>query len=331
MNVFLTGGTGFIGSNLLEQLIKNNISVSCTIRNDGLKVESPLVKRVRCSLGDLSNPQVACELVKGHDCIIHCAAIRGEMGLPWSEYYKVNVESTATLLKAARKHSIKKFIYLSSVGVLGTMPSQLPANEETPYQPDSYYHKSKMLAEQEVMRFSREFGLNSVVIRPSVTYGPRDNGFFRRVTRIAAGGVFPVVSGGKNIIHLTYIDGLVDAIIKSLYIQTQKKVNVYTIVDSTPIYFRTLIELIASSLNKRVRLVNIPSGKLLLLGCKISDNLLSPIKKGLSLTMSAKILALPWYYSSQKAQGELSYNIYDTRQQVPLTVEWLCQNEQINN
>lgn len=329
MDVLLTGSTGFIGSHLLNRLIENKYSVSCIVRKDIEVSSSPLVRPIKCDLGALCNLETACNLVKGHQFIIHCAAIRGEMRLPWSEYYKINVEATATLLKAAGMHGLKKFVYISSVGVLGTTPAELPASESTPYQPDSYYHKSKMLAEKEVIQLSKEIGLSSVIIRPSVTYGPGDNGFFRRVTRIAAGGYFPIVRGGENIIHLTYVEGLVDAIIKSLNAQTDKNTNIYTVVDSNPMDFRSLIELIADSLNKKVKFINIPSRNLLLMGCKTCDTILGPVKKGLSLTMSAKILALPWYYSNQKARRDLSYQAYDTRRQVPKTVKWLIENGQL--
>ncbi|MHB8157058.1 MAG: NAD-dependent epimerase/dehydratase family protein [Desulfocucumaceae bacterium] len=329
MDVLLTGSTGFIGSHLLNQLVEKKYTVSCLVRKDmGVSV-SPLVKSVKSDLGALCNLEVACNLVKGHKYIIHCAAIRGEMRLPWSEYYKVNVEATATLLKAAGMMGVKRFVYLSSVGVLGTTPAELPASEKTPYQPDSDYHRSKMLAEKEIIRLSKDNGLSSIIIRPSVTYGPGDNGFFRRVTRIAARGVFPIVRGGGNIIHLTYVEGLVDAIIKSMDVQTFKNTNIYTVVDSNPMDFRSLIELIADSLNKKVRFINIPSSKLLLLGCKTCDTVLGPVKKGLSLTMSAKILALPWYYNNQKARLDLSYKAYDTRRQVPKTVKWLLENGQL--
>lgn len=322
MSIFLTGGTGFIGGHLVKRLSKIGYPVSCLVRKSNALLGLSNVNLVMGDLKLLCNRDIAFSLLRGHDYVIHCAAIRGEMRLPWSEYYEINVEATCSLLDAAFQAGIKKFVYLSSVGVLGTMPLQLPANEDTPYNPDCFYHKSKMLAEKKVIEFSQKNGLDAVVIRPSITYGPGDNGFFSRVTRLAARGFFPVVSGGLNKIHLTYIGGLVDAIIKVLNVSSGSS-KVYTIVDAYPIRFKELVEIIAGTLNRKVRFINIPSQTMLILGSKAYDILLGSIRKGSSLTMSAKILSLPWYYDSSRAQKELSYKPFDTREQISKTLSGL--------
>lgn len=330
MKIFLTGATGFIGGHLVKHLDKLSHHVTCLVRKDNALKKSPNIKLVKEELGSLCDRDLAYKLINGHEYVIHCAAIRGEMRLPWSEYFKINVDATCSLLEAARKAGVKKFIYLSSVGVLGTMPLELPANEDTPYNPDSNYHKSKMMAEKRVIECSNGSDFDTVVIRPSITYGPEDNGFLLRISRMVGKGYFPLISGGRNKIHLTYINGLIDAIVKALKLPAGNGKKVYTIVDTQPISFRELIEIIANSLGHKVKFVNIPSKALFFLGTRSYDAVLGPVRKSPSLTMSAKILALPWYYDADKAKKELTYVPFDTRKCVPETVRWLKENGWLN-
>ncbi|MCG9969064.1 NAD-dependent epimerase/dehydratase family protein [Pelotomaculum terephthalicicum JT] len=327
--IFLTGTTGFIGGHLVRHLARRGEQVTCLVRKENALKGSPHIKLLKEELGALCDRELACRLISGHDYVIHCAAIRGEMRLPWSDYFKINVDATCSLLEAAGRAGVKKFLYLSSVGVLGTMPLRLPASEDTPYNPDSNYHRSKALAEKQVIECSSS-GLDTVVIRPSITYGPEDNGFLLRIIRMAEKGYFPLISGGKNKIHLTYVDGLVDAMVKALDSSLGSGKRVYTIVDSQPICFKELIEMIADSLGRKVKIINIPSKTLLFLGTRSYDAILGPVKKSPSLTMSAKILALPWYYDAGRAKRELSYTPFDTRKRVPETVRWLKENGWLN-
>ena len=266
MKVFLTGSTGFIGRHVAARLIELGFNTTCLVRKSNAFSGMPNVNVVKADLQAACDRKRAYDFVRDHDYVIHCAAIRGEQNLPWAEYYQVNVDATRSLLEASLRAGVKRFIFLSSVGVMGTRPGQLPANEETPYAPDSNYHKSKMLAEQQVVEFSRN-GLHTIASVLRVTYGPYDNGFFLRVGRIVAKGFFPLVGGGNNLIHLTYIDGLVDAIVKALDSPTEPG-SVYIITDAEPISFKSLVELMAGALKHRVRYVNIPFPTMVVFGAR---------------------------------------------------------------
>ena len=324
MKVFLTGSTGFIGRHVAARLTEMGFDTTCLVRKSNIFLDDPSIRVIEADLRAVCDRNSAYEFVRNHDYVIHCAAIRGEQSLPWAKYYQVNVDATRLLLDASLKAGVKRFIFLSSVGVMGTRPGQLPANEMTPYAPDSNYHRSKMLAEQQVLEFSQN-GLHTTAIRPSVTYGPNDNGFFLRAGRIVAKGFFPLAGGGRNLIHLTYIDGLVDAIVKALDAPIDPG-NAYIVADAEPISFKSLVELIAGALKRRVSYVNIPSPAMAVLGARLYDTLLRPIKRGTSMTISTKILSLPWYYDCSKAVRELGYHSFDTREQAPRTAEWLQAN-----
>jgi nucleoside-diphosphate-sugar epimerase len=329
MRVFLTGSTGFIGRHVAVRLTGMGFDITCLVRKSNVFSDSPNIKVVEADLQAIGDRQRAYDLVRGHDYVIHGAAIRGEQSLPWAEYYRVNVDATRSLLEASLRAGVRRFVFLSSVGVMGTRPRQLPASEEAPYAPDGKYHRSKMLAEQQVLDFSRN-GLHTIAIRPSVTYGPYDNGFFLRAGRIVSRGFFPLVGGGRNLIHLTYIDGLVDAVVKALDAPVNPG-GVYIIADSEPVSFKSLAELIAGALKCRVRYMNIPSPAMAILGARLYDALMMPIKHdGSPLSSSTKILSLPWYYDCSRAVTELGYRPFDTRAEAPRTAEWLQANGMID-
>jgi len=108
--------------------------------------------------------------------VIHVAAIRGGGGASSGEFQEVNVNGTERLLRAAYERNVQKFIFCSSVGVHGTIPVTVPAAIETALHGDSQYHQSKIASEAAVQDFIRK-GLNAYIVRPTITYGPGDDGF----------------------------------------------------------------------------------------------------------------------------------------------------------
>jgi nucleoside-diphosphate-sugar epimerase len=320
--VFVTGATGFIGGHVVEALLNAGYYVECLIR-DHLKAK--FLKNLGATLvkGDLSGFSTWKTSLRDCDAIIHCAAFRGERAIGWERYYEVNTLATMKLLEVALQYNIPKFIFISSVGVYGTSPKQLPANEETIYNPDSNYHKSKMLAEQAILRLaSREESNTKVTIfRPTITYGPRDTGFLYNILRYVKKGVFPIIGNGKNFIHLLYIDGLIKAILKDMESYQRRKVSIYNIADKEPITYRDILFVIREVLNRPIRVVRVPRLPLLLIA-RFHDHVLAPLYRGASMTISLKIASLPWYYDISKAVKELGYEPYETITALRKTIHW---------
>lgn len=314
--IFVTGGSGFIGQYLVKEMASQGHIVTCLIRNPK-KMERLDLGNVRFVVGDLVSIEKVERKIDKQDMIFHLAAIRGERKIPWDEYYKVNVEATQKLLEFSAKTGVSKFIYISSVGVHGTSPMELPADEKTPYNPDSYYHKSKMMAEHVVFKWMKL--LNILVIRPTITYGLNDAGFLYRVAKIAKNGLFPVVAEGENKIHLLYIKGLTETLIEATR-NNNTSGQIYIVADKRPIRFRDLIQFIGSSIGKKIRMINVPF-KPFLKFAGIYDELVAPAVKGKSMTISFKLLSLPWYYDIRKAVNELRYRPYETEESVKETIQ----------
>lgn len=315
--IFVTGATGFIGRHLVKELAQQGHIVTCLVRKPEKMINFAHIG-LRLVTGNLTGFEKWKKCVNGQDVVFHLAAIRGEFKIPWETYYKVNVDATRRLVEISAQCGASKFFYISSVGVHGTSPLQVPADEQTPYNPDSYYHKSKMLAEQTVLKWVNS--LNITVIRPTITYGPNDVGFLYRVAKIAKNGFFPTAGQGENKIHILHAKGLVQTLIRAMG-NNSTSGQIYIIADKSPIKLRELVQFIGISIHEKVRFINVPFEPLLKL-TEIYDELVAPIVKGRSMAISFKLLSLPWYYSIRKAVNELQYHPYQTEEGVKDTIQW---------
>ena len=175
MRAFITGGTGFIGGNLVRTLLADGHAVRALVRRTsdrrnlaGLPVE--LIE------GDLDDQQQLAEQMAGCDVIFHVAAHYSLWARDRASIYRVNVTGTENLLAAARIARVKRVVHTSSVAAIGVPPAGALGTEETQTTLDklvSDYKKSKFLAEQAALKAARE-GLDVVIVNPSTPIGPYD-------------------------------------------------------------------------------------------------------------------------------------------------------------
>ncbi len=173
MRILLTGATGFLGNNLLVQLLDAGHEVTTTLRHssdlrplDGLSVSKTVV--------DLNKNAEIAPLVAQHDAVIHSAAM---IHLGWSkvnESRRVNAGATKTLAEAARRHGIR-MVHVSTVDALGVVEAELPGDETRtePPKPACAYVVSKREAEAVFLDEVRN-GLDGVIVNPGFMVGPRD-------------------------------------------------------------------------------------------------------------------------------------------------------------
>lgn len=180
-NVLVTGSAGFIGSHLVEELVRQGYSVRAFVRynarNDwGWLQTLPCLKDIEIHTGDVRDYDSVRNAVRGVEIIFHLAAL---IGIPYSyisplAYIKTNVEGTYNLLQAAREEGVKRVVHTSTSEVYGTA-RYVPINEEHPLQAQSPYAATKIAADQLALSFHRSFGLPVVVVRPFNTFGPRQS------------------------------------------------------------------------------------------------------------------------------------------------------------
>lgn len=179
-NILVTGGAGFIGSNLVDELLKNpdnKITVvddlstgnEDTIRHNYSNPNFKFIKE------DIRNYSQIKKICSDTDKIYHLAVqcIRMSIFDP-DLVHDVNVTGTLNLLKASLENNVKKFIYISSSEVYGTAKT-VPMSEEHPKEPTTIYGASKLAGENYTKAFTRTHGLNTVIIRPFNSYGPREH------------------------------------------------------------------------------------------------------------------------------------------------------------
>lgn len=214
---FVTGGTGFVGSHLVEELLRRNVDeVRCLVRSDPKWLSDLDVEYVH---GDLSDVETLWSALDGVTHVYHLAGIT--RAPTWAPFYESNVQGTLNLMGAVRHAApdVKRVLVTSSLAAVGRCTKSI-ATEDAPLRPVSRYGRSKAEME-EALRASHDMPqsywerLPITVVRPSAVYGPRDRDildFFRAVQR----HVCPVVGGGGgadvSLVHARDLaEGIVDA------------------------------------------------------------------------------------------------------------------------
>ena len=246
MNILVTGGTGFVGRELVKALIKLRGS-KITVFARSTVNPLPGVEYVR---GDITNLEDVKRVVKGKDYVYHLAAILDE-SCPKKLMFDVNVGGTISILEACKKEKIKKLIYLSTTGVMAE--TEGPADEKIPYGPRTNYEKSKALAEKTVIEYYKRYKLPVVIIRPTLIYGP--NKYWKNILK-AAQKCFPIIGSGKNKWHILYIKNLIPVLVRA---RTKgKEGEIYIIADDEVLTYEEMYRIMREELGVKKEPKRIP-------------------------------------------------------------------------
>jgi NAD dependent epimerase/dehydratase len=179
--VLVTGADGFIGSHLVELLVKDGANVRALTQYNsfidwGWLEGSPCLAAAEVVAGDVRDPHFCEGLMRDVEVVFHLAAL---IPIPYSyvapdSYVDTNVKGTLNLCQAARGHGIRKFVHTSTSEVYGTA-QYVPIDERHPLVPQSPYSATKIAADALALSFFYAFGLPVVVARPFNTYGPRQS------------------------------------------------------------------------------------------------------------------------------------------------------------
>jgi UDP-glucuronate 4-epimerase len=274
MNFLVTGGAGFIGSHVCEELLRHGHSVwTCDDLNNfydpqlkraNLRDIQSLAKPFEFVQGDLTDTAALDELFASvkFDQVIHLAAragVRPSLQDP-ALYQRVNVEGTVNLLEAARKHRVKKIIIASSSSVYG-VNSRVPFSEGDPiFSAISPYAASKLACEALGHVYHHVYGMDIVMLRLFTVYGPRqrpDLAIRKFTTLIDAGKAIPVFGDGSTERDYTHVADTLAGIMAC----TQKEFGfeIFNLGESQTVKLGYLIELIEMALGKEAILDRQPA------------------------------------------------------------------------
>ncbi len=254
MKALVTGGTGFTGSHLCQELARQGYQVRTLVRenSDVTALEQLNIDLVR---GDLCDPHSLTKAVEGVDIVFHIAALFRQQGVEPDIFHKVNAESVEHLVNASIQSGVSRFIHCSTVGVHGHV-AHSPANEESPFGPGDLYQETKLQGEEIARRYMKENRLSITIVRPAGIYGPGDLRFLKLFRAINKRRFFMIGAGTVHY-HFTYIDDLVDGII--LCSRSEQSIGKTYILGGTEyITLNQLTSMIADELHVKLQKIRIP-------------------------------------------------------------------------
>lgn len=340
MKIFVTGATGFIGSHLVDELLKENHSITVYARKSSSLKFLPKDK-INIAYGDIKDPNRLKEALVGFDVVYHNAALASDWA-PKNEFYETNLGGTKNVLLAMRENKIKKLIFTSTIGVIGEENCSTAKNEASPYKPRinyflsslfepdmNHYRMSKMLAEKETIEFAKKHAIALTVIRPTWVYGPREfhsGGYY--ICRAILDGMPLFPFGKTNRFHLIYVKDLVKAMAVVLK-KDLTGINIFIIGNEYPPLAKEYIENYAKSLGAKAP-KSIPEGFFQPVGFILEALYKLLRKKNAPLLTRARVKMLYCnnIYDVSKAENELGF-IAQTplAQGIEDTVRWWKENQ----
>lgn len=247
MKALITGATGFLGGALTRRLKSMGWEVTASGRNPAKldQLEREGVRTIQLDITQKDEMTTAC---KEQEIIFHCAAFPS----PWGNYekfYQANVIGTRNVVQACEANKVKRLIHVSTPSIYFDYKSRtdVKENDPLPY-PVSNYAATKLLAEEEIDKGFAN-GLATISIRPRALFGPGDTVIFPRLIPRLQTGRLPILGDGENIVDLTYIENVVDALLLCAESPTNTLGKKYNISNGEPVKIWELIERICAELN----------------------------------------------------------------------------------
>jgi nucleoside-diphosphate-sugar epimerase len=266
--ILVTGATGFVGKALITDLLANKNLVKAMVRTKSVDSSPEIEQIVVKDLAELSTTLIQDEItsaLKDVDVVVHSAArvhmMQDDSKDPLSEFRKMNRNATLTLARLAAESGVQRFVFISSIKVNGEM-TRLghPFTPEDKHVPDDPYGLSKYEAEQGLLDLANETGMEVVIIRPPLVYGPGVKANFASMMHWVNKGLplpFGLVDNKRSLVAL---DNLVDfiALCADREKSPKSRNQIFLISDGEDVSTTQLLQKVAKAFNKKAFLLPIP-------------------------------------------------------------------------
>lgn len=316
--IFVTGGTGFLGRHLIPALCRAGYRLRVLTRRPQAHPWLARYPRVEVVAGDLQTGE-GLDALQGCQSVIHAAGLF-RMWDQAGDFEAINVQGTERLLQHALAAGVERFVYISTIAVIGhPQPGQV-IDEQHPVYPADIYQRSKWLAEQWVQTYYQQHGLNAIILRPGAYYGPLGTYAFNRLFFTdPMRGIIMQMDGGHYQIFPAYIGDVVQGI--ELALCKGVPGETYNICGE-PISHRKAFDLICAEAHIRWPRLNIPGflgrnfSRLLTLLSRVTGR-----EPFWPINLRSYVFN-DWQVTSEKAQRELGFVPLDFAEGVRRTVAW---------
>jgi UDP-glucose 4-epimerase len=265
--VLVTGANGFVGEALCRVLMQSGHTVCGLVRQAG-QLERGVSEWVEAQ-ADFAGVDAGWPAALQVDCVVHLAArvhvMHDTAADPDAAFHATNVEGALRVAKAAWRYGARRFVFASSVKALAEGDAGRPLREDDPPAPQDAYGRSKLAAEQALVRYGEETGLEVVIVRLPLVYGPRVRANFLRLMDAIWKGV-PLPLGAIDARRsLVYVDNLADAL---MHCATDPRAagQTFHVADSDALTVAELARSLGRHLHKPARLLPVPASWLRLAG-----------------------------------------------------------------
>lgn len=326
MKVFITGGTGFIGSRLaMASQEQGHAVVLLAQTNTQAEQENlQLLEQhgIKTTLGSVLDRDKLVDMARGCDVVFHLAAAQHEANVPDEHFYKVNVEGTRNMLEASVQGGVKRFVHGSTIGVYGSA-IEGEIDEKSALRPNNIYGITKREGEQLALSFNEKLPVS--VVRISETYGPGDRRLLKLFKAIQK-NVFFVIGKGDNKHQLIYVDDLV----QGMYIAAinPKAVGQTFVLAGKEVFTtREMVDIIADCLEMHIPRLHAPMLPFLTAAI-LMEKTLGPL--GIQPPLHRRRLDFfrkSYFFSQEKAASVLGFSPNtDFRHGVAKTATWYKEN-----
>ena len=257
--ILITGGTGFVGSHLVEAVCARGERLRCLVRRDSFK-RHPFVLPAAAELayGDLLSGEGLSDAIEGASTVVHLAGVTKAHST--GEFYKGNVRATENLARAIAGRGVR-LVHVSSLAAIGPSTDGSPVTDDAEPHPLTHYGTSKLEGE----RIVRALVPDAVIVRPGVVYGPRDTDVLKLFKSISMGFVLEI-SGGERWFQAIYVKDLANGLLAAAS-TPQAGGRAYFLAHAKANTWSELSSAAARIMRKRTRVLRVPSPLAYTVGC----------------------------------------------------------------